>query len=165
MCIRDRDFGAYLQDSWKAAPGLTINAGLRWDGENTVNYAGETVLRLRTAWQPRIGVTWDPWNDGATKVYAFAGRFSQALPTVQAAALFANYTYAFTYNFDPVSVVHDPTVPGHESYRTDGTGGPMGVPVDSHVVSPYQDELTIGIERSVGSTLTLGLKGPYRRLR
>ena len=30
-----QDFGVYLQDSWKAAPGLTINAGLRWDGENT----------------------------------------------------------------------------------------------------------------------------------
>ena len=29
-----RDFGVYLQDSWKAAPGLTINAGLRWDGED-----------------------------------------------------------------------------------------------------------------------------------
>ncbi len=36
-----QDFGAYLQDSWRAAPGLTVNAGLRWDGENGVNDAGE----------------------------------------------------------------------------------------------------------------------------
>ena len=34
-----RDFGAYLQDSWRAAPGVTVNAGVRWDGESAVNYA------------------------------------------------------------------------------------------------------------------------------
>jgi Carboxypeptidase regulatory-like domain/TonB-dependent Receptor Plug Domain len=156
------DFGAYLQDSWKAASNLTINAGLRWDGENTLDYAGRTVLRLRTAWQPRLGVIWDPWRDGATKVYAFAGRFSYALPTAQAAVLFANFSGLVSYNFDPISVVQDPDAPW-ELGVWDG-GGPFGSPVDSAIVAPYQDELTVGVERSFGSSLTVGLKGTYRRL-
>ncbi len=158
-----RDFGAYVQDSWKAAPGLTINVGLRWDGENTTNYLDETVLRLRDAWQPRIGVVWDPWRNGATKIYAFAGRFSYALPTAQAAAAFGNVTGLETYNFDPVSVVQDPDVVNHGDLVVRGTG-PFGDPVDSGVKAPSQDELTVGVERLLGSTLTVGLKGTYRSL-
>ena len=95
----------------RCRPGLTVNVGLRWDGEQTNNYAGQTVLRFNNDWQPRIGVVWDPWRDGATKVFAFAGRFSYALPTVAAAASFGNFPGLHqTYNFDPVSVVQDPNV-------------------------------------------------------
>jgi Carboxypeptidase regulatory-like domain/TonB dependent receptor/TonB-dependent Receptor Plug Domain len=159
-----QDFGGYLQDSWRAAPGLTINAGLRWDGENAIDYAGVEVLALRTSWQPRIGVTWDPWNNGATKVTAFAGRFSYAMPTGQTAAIFANITGLTTYNFDPVSVVQDPNVIGHGRQVVDAGGGPFGSPVDSGIVAPYQDELTLGIERLFGSSLTVGLTATYRRL-
>ena len=109
-----RDFGVYLQDSWRAAPGLTINAGLRWDGEDTSNYRGETVLQFRDEWQPRLGVVWDPWRDGATKIYAFAGRFSYGLPTGMAINVFSNFTVLYSFNYDPVSVVPDPNVPGHD---------------------------------------------------
>jgi hypothetical protein len=160
-----RDFGAYLQDSWKAAPNLTINAGLRWDGEDVEDYKRDTVLRLRTAWQPRIGVVWDPWKDGATKVFAFAGRFSGSMPTHGTAAVFGDRTGMLAYNLDPVSLVPDPRVILHP----DGEpilwfGGAFGVAVDSEVAAPYHDELTLGVERSLGSVLTLGLKGTYRRL-
>ena len=123
------------------------------------------MLRLHT-WQPRIGVTWDPWNDGATKVFAFAGRFSWAMPAAMTAAIFANNTALATFNLDPVSTVPDPRVIDHE----DGEpvlvagGAPHGIPVDSGIVAPYQDELTFGAERSLSSSLTVGLRGTYRRL-
>jgi hypothetical protein len=161
-----RDFGAYLQDSWKAAPGLTINAGLRWDGEDVEDYKRDTVLRLRTAWQPRLGVVWDPWTDGKTKVFAFAGRFSYTMPTVGAAGAFGDATAMLTWNLDPVSLDPDPRVIGHEDGEPMAWfgGAPFGVAVDSEVASPYQDELTLGVERSLGPRLTVGLKGTYRRL-
>lgn len=156
------DYGAYLQDSWRVAQGLTVNVGLRWDGETTRNYLGETVLRFDDAWQPRIGVVWDPWRDGATKVYAFAGRFSYALPTAAAATVFGSFTSFLTYNFDPVSVVQDPNVFNHPKRR--GSGGAFGSAVDAGLKASYQDELTIGFERIVGRILTVGLKGTYRSL-
>jgi hypothetical protein len=158
------DYGAYIQDSWKVAPGLTINAGLRWDGEQTRDYAGRTVLRFEDQWQPRIGVVWDPWKNGATKIYAFAGRFSYALPTVAAGVTFGSFTSLETYNFDPVGVTQDPGVIGHERAVVRGTGA-FGPPVDPGVRGWYQDELTVGIERLLGPTLTVGLKGTYRTLR
>jgi hypothetical protein len=159
-----KDFGVYLQDSWRAAPGLTINAGLRWDGEDTSNYRGETVLQFRDEWQPRLGVVWDPWRDGATKVYAFAGRFSYGLPTGMAINVFSNFTVLHTFNYDPVSVVPDPNVPGHDGKDLWVGGGPAGDSVDAGVKAGYQDELTVGVERLLGPTLTVGLKGTYRRL-
>jgi carboxypeptidase family protein/TonB-dependent receptor-like protein len=159
-----RDFGVYLQDSWRAAPGLTINAGLRWDGEDTINYFGRTVLRFRDEWQPRLGIVWDPWRDGATKVYAFAGRFSYGLPTAMAITVFSNFTVLNTFNFDPVSVVQDPNVIGHPMKELAVGGGPEGDLVDAGVKAGYQDELTVGVERLLGPTLTVGLKGTYRRL-
>jgi hypothetical protein len=158
-----RDYGAFLQDSWRPALNLTVNVGLRFDGEDAADVRGDTALRLRTAWQPRIGVVWDPWKDGATKVYASVGRFSYALPTAQAANLFSTVTSVVVYNFDPVSLEPDSNVPGKGSGRQ-VFGGSSAALIDSRVVSPYQDELTLGIERALGTTWTVGLKGTYRRL-
>jgi hypothetical protein len=156
------DFGAYLQDSWKPSPGLTLNLGLRWDGEDIRNFLGDTVLRLRKAWQPRLGVVWDPWQDGRTKLYGFAGRFSYAFPTILAVSAFHGNTIFETYNFDPVSVVQDSNVIHHSGVA--GGGGTVGDPVDAGLRSPYQDELTLGIERMLDPTLLVSLKGTYRRL-
>ncbi len=157
------DYGAYVQDSWRAAPGLTINLGLRWDGEETRSQTGQTVLRFNNQWQPRIGVTWDPWNDGKTKVLAFAGRFSYALPTVAAALVYSGNTLLRTFNFDPVSVVQDPNVLRHEDIVPLATSA-FDDPVDTGARASSQDELTVGIERLLAPSLTVGIKGTYRRL-
>src|SRR5262249_26301443 len=154
-------------DSWKPASNLTVNIGLRWDGEDARDVRSGTGLRLRTAWQPRIGIVWDPWRDGATKVYASAGRFAYRLPTAQAASLFTNLAHVFVYNFDPASLEPAKTVPGHEGDASRLVFGSSSTSlIDSHIVAPYQDELTLGVERSMGpgATWTVGLKGTYRRL-
>ena len=157
------DYGAYVQDSWRAAPGLTVNLGLRWDGETTRNYTGQTVFRDNGQWQPRIGVAWDPWRDGATKVYAFAGRFSYALPTAAATSLFNSFTNVTSYNLDPVSVVQDPSVLNHAKAFV-STGG-ISVPVDAGLKGFSQDEFLLGLERVLGPGLTVGVKGTYRSLK
>jgi hypothetical protein len=157
-----RDLGAYLQDSWKAWPGLTINAGLRWDEEDIRDYRGETTLETTDEWQPRLGVVWDPKRDGKTKIYAFAGRFYYALPTDLVVRSYGSNTSVETFNFDPVSVVHDPNVFGHEESFVSGSA--FHTPVDEGLEGGYQDELTIGVERLLDPTLSVALKGTYRRL-
>jgi len=162
---RTNDRGAYIQDSWKLAPGWTVNLGLRWDQENVKNYAGVTVIHTTNEWQPRIGVVWDPWKDGATKVYAFAGRFYYALPTNLSLDAYGNSTNVNSYNFDPnpSDTAQDPNVPGHS--RAQIRGGAFGDLVDTGLTGIHQDEYTIGVERLLGPTLTVGLKGTYRTLR
>jgi len=156
------DYGAYAQDSWRVAPDLTINVGLRWDGETTRDVMGRTVWRFDNEWQPRIGVAWDPWGDGLTKIFAFAGRFSYALPTAAAGFAFGSLTRFTTFNFDPVNVVQDPTVLHHS--RRSGVGGEFTSLVDAGLKDSYEDELTVGIERMLGPTLAVSLKGTYRSL-
>ena len=157
------DYGTYLQDSWKVFQGVTINAGLRWDGETTRNYRGRTVLRFDEAWQPRLGVAWDPWRDGKSRIFAFAGRFSYALPPTAAGILFGNFASIAVWNFDPVSLVQDPNVYRH-GRRVGGGGAFETAALDGNLQPPYQDELTVGIERMLLPTLTVGLKGTYRSL-
>jgi len=157
-----RDAGAYVQDSWKALPNLTINAGLRFDREWILKYTGEAAFRT-TVWQPRLGVVWDPFGDGSSKVYAFAGRFSYGLPTDLAIRVFGGTYNVTTYNFDPSSLVQDPGVFKHE--KPSINGNVFGEPVDPNLKGISQDELTIGVAKTLSDgTLTLGLKATYRTL-
>jgi hypothetical protein len=86
--------GAFAQDTWKIKPNLTLNYGLRWDdfgnpypsltGTNLSNFylgpglnfsqqVANGVMRkvnnvftgpIDNMWSPRIGVAWDPANNG-----------------------------------------------------------------------------------------------------
>jgi len=154
-----RNLGLYLQDAWKPLAGLTVNVGLRWDEEHVIDYHGVTVLPLNDQWQPRLGVVWDPWRDGRTKLYAFAGRFYYTLPTFGTSLSFANYTVVWTYNFDPVSLVQDPDLLSPNPWARGGRDN-----VDRHIRGTHQDEFTIGLERMLAPTVTAGLKATYRRL-
>ena len=153
------DTGAYIQDSWRPGGGLTINLGLRWDQEAIHDYLDVTRIKTTGEWQPRLGVVWDPWKDGRTKLYASAGRFYYSLPTDLAALVFGNNVDATTLNFDPVSLTQDPALPGPQFF-----GGEFGNPVDAGLKGIYQDELTIGVERLLDPTFSIGIKGTYRRL-
>src|SRR5262249_3421143 len=75
---------------------------------------------------------------------------------------FGHGTNYGVWNFDPISVVQDPNVPNHG--KRIGGGGAFGSAVDDGIKSMYQDELTIGVERLLGQSLTVGLKGTYRSL-
>jgi hypothetical protein len=158
-----REVGAYVQDSWKIAPGLTVDAGIRWDEEDIRDFRDVPVIRLRNEWQPRLGVVWDPRWDGTMKLYAFGGRFYYSLPTDISARSFGTATYALTYNFDPVDVTPSPNVYKHESPPSFvGTSLP---PVDKGLKGVSLDEYTLGVERLLGRSLSLGLKATYRTLR
>ncbi len=157
-----KDIGFFLQDSWKPIPGLTINAGLRWDQQRVQNSVGDTVLNMTAEWQPRLGVVWDPSGSGRTKVYASAGRFYFSLPIALSVFSYGTTTTAFTFNFDPVDKKQDPNVIGHERAFIFAQGS--AEPVDSGVKGIYQDELTLGIEKLLDPTFSVGVKGTYRRL-
>lgn len=92
--FRQSIFGAYLQDDWKFRPNLTINLGMRYEmaAVPTEVHGHLTVLRNLTAaashlgdplfsnptlrnFEPRIGVSWDPFHDGKTTLSSGFGVF------------------------------------------------------------------------------------------
>ena len=82
--------GFFVEDSWRIRPNLTLNYGVRYDVElaptfpqaNSLSAAAYNALNIQKGWQtdtnnvaPRIGLAWDPWNNGKTVVRASYGIF------------------------------------------------------------------------------------------
>ena len=82
--------GAFIQDSWRLRSNLTMNYGVRYDVEFTptfpaINALAQTaqdalgitqgIPRDSNNVAPRIGIAWDPWNDGKTVIRASYGIF------------------------------------------------------------------------------------------
>ena len=89
--ILTRDFAAFVQDAWRAKPGLTINYGLRWEGiRNPKGDLPNADFRLETTnlpndfkqWSPRLGIAWDPKNDRKSVVRFFSGYLYAPLKTL-----------------------------------------------------------------------------------
>ncbi|HVV86452.1 MAG TPA: TonB-dependent receptor [Kofleriaceae bacterium] len=84
----------YLQDSWQIFPNLSLNAGLRYEQQSggvakflqgtTDPGTGETVpdtaFTIKNMWAPRIGVIYDPTQEGRAKIFGHWGRFYEAIP-------------------------------------------------------------------------------------
>jgi hypothetical protein len=67
--------GIYAQDEWKAAPSLTINAGLRYDLQFL-----QTISTDTNNASPRLGFAWTPTPTRRTVVRGSGGLFYDRLP-------------------------------------------------------------------------------------
>ena len=88
--FKQNTLGAFIQDSWRVLPNVTMNYGVRYDVEFTpvfsatsaISQAAQDALGITQGIPrdynnvaPRIGVAWDPWNDGKTVIRASYGIF------------------------------------------------------------------------------------------
>jgi hypothetical protein len=80
------ELGAYVQDNWRVRPGLTISPGLRYEAQFNPNYYAATAPQNRyplatfvpndtKMFAPRLGVAWDPHNDGKNVIRAGGGLY------------------------------------------------------------------------------------------
>ena len=94
--------GAFAQDSWRIRPNLTINYGLRWEGNvvpqpeatNTAmvakvsaqtfpnGYSADPTHFSNQMYQfaPRLGISWDPTGSSKTVIRAYTGMYYAATP-------------------------------------------------------------------------------------
>ncbi|MEK6410431.1 MAG: carboxypeptidase regulatory-like domain-containing protein [Acidobacteriota bacterium] len=57
-------YSFYGQDTWKVRPNFTFSFGVRYYLEDNVN----PIPLDKNNVQPRLGFSWDPWNDGKTAI-------------------------------------------------------------------------------------------------
>ncbi len=154
-------YSFFAQDEWKVLPNLVINAGIRYDDQQVFKGDGSLAFDLKNQWSPRIGFSWDFLNDGSSKAYGSWGRFHYATPTDLNVRVFTANTQVYTNNYSTTSLDQDPAAPRNRLIQV---GSVEGEPVDPGMKASYQDEFTIGLEKAISQTFSLGVKYTNRSL-
>jgi hypothetical protein len=163
----------YIQDSWDILPNLTLQLGVRADSYSNQNLEGETFVEIEDQVAPRVGFSWDPGDDGLSKLYGSFGTYYLPVATntnvrLGGAEYFSRINYraltgpaqypAANYADYPTGLVYAGTttfsqgiVPSLEQARTED-------------LQPFQeDEYVLGYERAFGDW-TFGINYTHREL-
>ena len=159
------NLGIYAQDEWKAAPGLTINAGLRYDLEWI-----QTIHTDTNNLSPRLGFAWTPTPSRGTVVRGSAGLFYDRVPlrAVANAILSANNTSDLS-NLRQNSISLSPGQAGAPVFPNIL---PAAVPsvtlanlttMNPNMQNAYSRQASGEIEQQIGERLTLSVGYQYAR--
>ena len=89
-----RELALFIQDKINLTPNVTLNAGLRWEGQwnpqpphpNPAIVETTRIPNDLTMWQPRLGVTWDVSGVGRTIVRVNGGLYNARTPATSSSA-------------------------------------------------------------------------------
>jgi carboxypeptidase family protein/TonB-dependent receptor-like protein len=172
--------GGFIQDSWSIMDKVTLNLGLRYDALMMEGQDGKTRIALKDQWSPRIGVVWDPTQQGRSKIFANYGRYYEYIPLDIS-------DRALSSSQGVIQGVHDcnPLVVGRTgcdaNTRLDGsnlingvtqapnrqwgvTGPPYASYVDPNLKSTANDEIVAGAEYELIPNARAGVTYTYRNL-
>ena len=179
---RTKEYAAFVEDIWKAAPRLELRGGLRLestDGWNAshgraANYAvvagvvqsdpytGASALLANNAkelFSPRVGFAWDVLGKGKTAVRGGVGLYHSLLDTLDY-RLDQTAPYNAAYSIKNLTVATAQITPG-------GTlpGSPSSSPgtVQTNIDTPAVVNWTLRLEQQIAprTTLTVGYVGSH----
>ncbi|HEX8817829.1 MAG TPA: carboxypeptidase regulatory-like domain-containing protein [Terriglobales bacterium] len=160
--IVDNRLGAYVGDSWKIKPNITVTYGLRYvrdTGRTDSQIApipeinallpgyGNAVRQPNLNFAPQLGVAWDPHNNGKTAIRAGIGLFYEN-------AIWNNVAFDGAYRLRTGSFNQTPTpcvninqpqnvpVPGGTlplaTFCGDSAGNPVAIGTVANEIAAYQ---------------------------
>jgi outer membrane receptor protein involved in Fe transport len=175
--------GAFAQDDWQLNRKLTLNLGLRWDYYGGVafdqsysktyqflqtvlpSYTGKQAKTPLTDFGPRIGFAYDPFGNGKTVIRGGYGYYFN-FPILETFFTLLdrnpNPLRMGYYVYDPAGIKnpdgsffkYGQTLPKNQL-----SSSPIGLPtsvVDPNNVDPRYQHVTIGFQRSLGQSTTIG---------
>jgi hypothetical protein len=147
----------FIQDSWRALERLTINVGIRWEGQYLIGIGDSVAQDFPNQWQPRVGFVYLPGELGSQKIFGSFGRFYQQLP-LQFSAF---YHKILELSFDVFDT--DPRDPG--AMPIAGASFNDFANKQEGLEAEHLDEFTLGYERAVGRGVKVAVRGIHRALR
>jgi hypothetical protein len=160
-----RTHSLFFNDSWAYNRHLTVNLGLRYDKNDGVDAAGQSVAR-DSAFGPRLGLVWDPRGDGVWAVNASYSRYVAGLANAIADSSSPAGTpaiFAYYYLGPPINTAGQPRVSTPDAIRQMfdwffANGGTdrrawfvdlpgVAVQIRDSLRSPHADELAFGVSR------------------
>jgi Carboxypeptidase regulatory-like domain len=179
----------FIEDSWKARPNLTINAGLRYDLQRgatfldtyTPNTTTEPVIpgegnpHDRGDWHnfgPRVGVSWDPFKKSRDVIRGGYGIYYNFIETElqESEKLnFKNCNISLTTGIAPAGTPPNNILPYPNPYNGLSVANycsttPLTVSILSpHLQNPYMHQFTLGYSHQLAPNLSIAADGIYER--
>jgi Carboxypeptidase regulatory-like domain/TonB-dependent Receptor Plug Domain len=181
--------GVFIQDKWTPVPNFTIQFGLRYEQElepdpitppdevffapfigTTVNGqafpSDGTIPSDKSMWQPRLGITWDPANDGKTVIRASGGIFYARIPGLYLAS--ARSTNGSRLQGIFRSSALTPFLGPVPAYPNLLPQSSVAIPdhpdvyiFDKNFKNPKTTSFSIGVDREITPDFAVSLKGNY----
>ncbi len=180
----------FLQDSWQISPRLLANIGLRWEQQVVSSARGVTIatgvgpdgrpiaaaandFTFDDNWAPRLGFAWDPTGEGRAKVYATGGRYFQSLPVAIYVASMSGFNATINSYYslrehtsenwwNPTGSPLNEDWIRYDTFSLRSPAEPS--PIAAGTRLQYQDELSLGFERAIGSVWAVGARVVNREL-
>jgi Carboxypeptidase regulatory-like domain/TonB-dependent Receptor Plug Domain len=175
-----RVHSGFVNDTWRWSRGVTLSLGLRYDRNDAEDASGKFISNS-SHWSPRLGVTWDPRNDGRWAVTASVAKYASSLATAVAENSPAGNASTYQYAYQGPEINADPNAPLVTSdiaiqtvfdwfNANGGTNRPttlaqiLGVNqiIGDSLKSPYSLEYSGGVSRTIGTRGTVRFDYVFR---
>jgi hypothetical protein len=165
------NYGAYLRDSYNVGfvPGLTINAGVRYEAQQVKGTDGNVAIGIYDNWAPRVGAIYDFTRKGRGKLYASYGWFYESVPLDINDRQFSNEGLlsgtAPSGTCTAKGGLYDLSTCGPSQKFTNGAiNGGTYSSVSPTLQGQYSEEVVAGLQYDVGLDLVLGASYIHRDL-
>jgi hypothetical protein len=160
----------YIEDEWQVTPDLLVKLGVRNEQFDNKNAAGESFIKIKDQWAPRVGFSWNIGGTGTQKLFGNYGRYHLPVANntnvrLAGAELYLRNIYA--WDGQSVGQYGEPITGDllQEIVLADGSVHPTDSTVDANIKPMFQDEFILGYQWNFAPKWSVGIRGIYRELK